>query len=60
MVKDPLSLLWLESLLWHGFDPWPRNFCMPWVQYKKKKERKEERKKRKGFLRLSEADVPTH
>ena len=19
-----LSLLWLRSLLWHGFDPWPR------------------------------------
>ena len=21
-------LLWLGTLLWHGFDPWPRNFCM--------------------------------
>ena len=20
-----LSLLWLGSLLWHGFEPWPRN-----------------------------------
>ena len=19
------------SLLWHGFDPWPGNFCVPWV-----------------------------
>ena len=19
------------SPLWHGFDPWPRNFCMSWV-----------------------------
>ena len=29
-VKDPeLSLQWLRSLLWHRFDPWPRNFCMP-------------------------------
>ena len=28
-VKDlVLSLLWLRSLLWHGFDPWPRNFCL--------------------------------
>ena len=27
-----LSLLWLRSLLQHGFDPWPRNFCMPWAQ----------------------------
>ena len=25
-VKD-LALL----LLWHGFDPWPRNVCMLWV-----------------------------
>ena len=23
-IKDPaLSLLWLKSLLWHGFDSWP-------------------------------------
>lgn len=27
-VKDPVfSLLWLRSLLWLGFDPWPGNFC---------------------------------
>ena len=31
-VKDlVVSLQWLGSLLWHGFDPWPRNFCMPRV-----------------------------
>ena len=24
-------------LLWHGFDPWPRNFCMPRARPKKKK-----------------------
>ena len=31
-VKDlALSLQWLWSLLWHGFDPWPRNFHMPQV-----------------------------
>ena len=29
-VKD--SVL---SLLWVGFDPWPRNFCTPWVQQSK-------------------------
>lgn len=23
-----LSLLWPRSLLWHGFDTWPRKFCM--------------------------------
>ena len=29
-VKDlVLSLQWLRSLLWHGFNPWPRSFCMP-------------------------------
>ena len=26
---------WVKNLvlswLWHGFDPWPRNFCMLWV-----------------------------
>ena len=27
--KLALSLLWLRSLLWHGFDSWPRNFRMP-------------------------------
>ena len=26
--------------LWCGFSPWPRNFHMPWLQPKKKKERK--------------------
>ena len=32
-VKDlALSLQQLESLLWHRFDPWPRNFYMPQVQ----------------------------
>ena len=37
-VKDPaLSLLWLWSLLWHRFDPWPRYFCMLQVGPEKKK-----------------------
>ena len=31
-VKDPaLSLLWLQLLLWHGTDPWHRNFQMLWA-----------------------------
>ena len=35
-VKDPmLSLQWLELMLWHVFDPWPRNIYMPWVWIKK-------------------------
>ena len=26
-VKDmALSLQWLQLLLWHGFNPWPRNW----------------------------------
>ena len=36
-VKDLVSLQWLKSLLWHRFDPWPRNFYMPWAVPKKKK-----------------------
>ena len=37
-VKDlVLPLLWLGWLLWWGFNPWPRNFCMPQLQPKKKK-----------------------
>ena len=42
-VKDlVLSPQQLGSLLWHGFDLWPRNFHMPWVQQKKKKKKKRE------------------
>ena len=37
-VKDlALSLQQLGPLLWHGFNPWLRNFYMPQVQQKKKK-----------------------
>ena len=37
-VKDPeLPLLWCRSQLQLRFSPWPGNFCMPWVQPKKKK-----------------------
>ena len=43
-VKDlALSLLWLGSLLWYHFGPWPGNFHVRGVQAKKKK--KKERKK---------------
>lgn len=35
-VKDPaLSLLWLGLLLWHRFEAWLRNFCMPRLQQNK-------------------------
>ena len=39
-VKDPaLSLLWLGLLLWDRFNPWPRNFLMPWTQPKTNKQK---------------------
>ena len=34
-----LSLPWLGSLLQHGFDLWPQNFCMLQVWPKKKKKK---------------------
>ena len=44
MVKDlVLSLLWLRSLLWCRFDPWPGNFCMPQVWPKEKRKGKEKK-----------------
>ena len=37
-VKDPgLSVQWFKSMLWLGFDPWPRNFHLQ----SKRKEKKE-------------------
>ena len=41
VVKESMLLL-----LWHGFDPWPRKFHMPWAWPKKKKKRKEKAKKK--------------
>ena len=43
-IKDlALLVLWLGLLLWLGFHPWSRNFCMPWTWSKiKKKKIKEE------------------
>ena len=36
-VKDPaLPQLWRRSQLQLGFNPWPWNFHMPWVQSLKK------------------------
>ena len=43
-VKDlVLSLLWLRSLLWFGFDPWLENFCLLSVQPKKKKKKRKKK-----------------
>ena len=45
-VKDMvLSLLWLRLLLWHRFDPWPRNFHMPGELPKKTKKKKQKKQK---------------
>ena len=35
-----LSLQWLRSLLWHGFDPWPGNVHMLQVRSKQRKSKK--------------------
>ena len=38
-VKDPaLSLLWLELLLWQGFNPCLGNYCKLWAWHTHKKE----------------------
>ena len=42
-VKDQeLSLQQLRSLLWCSFEPWPRNFHIPWMWAKKEEEEEEE------------------
>ena len=43
-VKDPaLSRVWLGSLLWHRFKPWPGNFLHAGGAAKKKKGKKREK-----------------
>ena len=45
-VKYPaLSLQWPGSLLWHRFDPWPRNFDMLQAGPKNKKEKVKSKRK---------------
>ena len=40
-VKDPvLSLLWLKSLMWHRFNPWPQKLLHVGGTAKKKKKKK--------------------
>ena len=49
-IKDVASsLLWLGSLLWCRFDPWPEKFYMlqAWPKKKKKEEEEEEEGKKK-------------
>ena len=43
-----LCLQQLRSLLWLRFDLWPGNFCVLWVQPKKKKKKKKKKKGKKG------------
>ena len=38
VIKDSALLL-----LWLGFNPWPRNFCIMWVWPKKKKKKKKKK-----------------
>ena len=41
-VKDPaLSLMWLRSLLWCRFNPWPRKFYSQGKKKKKEKKKKD-------------------
>ena len=47
-----LSQQWLQVLPWHGFDPWLRNFHIPWVW--QEKERKREREKARKQERKKE------
>ena len=50
-VKDlALTLQWLRSLLWLGFDPCPGKFHMPLAQPKKKNKKKNQKKKTVIFL----------
>ena len=53
-VKDPA---WL--LLWHGFDPWSRNFHMPksWLKKKKKKKKGERKEKKEKEMKLNQQEV---
>lgn len=37
VMEPALSLLWLMSLLWHGFNPWPGNFFMLYMSPEKRK-----------------------
>ena len=59
-VKNSVS-----SLLWHGFSPWPRNFCMLCAdkteKKKKKKKRKDKPRTADGLSikwKIKEADSP--
>lgn len=39
-----MPLQWPGSLLWHMFNPWPRNFQVPWVWSKNKNRNKTKNK----------------
>ena len=37
--RKKMIQLWLMLLLWCSFSPWPRNFCLQWVQAPKKEKK---------------------
>ena len=52
-VKDlALSLPWLWSLLWLGFNPWPGNFRIPLVQPRGKAKQNKTQKQLTGQSHL--------
>lgn len=55
------SLLWLRSLLWSGFDLWPRNIRIPWAQPKREDrnfEITQSEANKKKRMKKSEEGVP--
>ena len=51
VVKDlALSVLCLRLLLWCGFVPWPKNFCMSWIHQKERKKGKEKGRKKENIV----------
>ena len=66
VTREPLSLLSVLSLLWHGFGPWPGKFHMRWTQpgEKKKKDmhikmcKVKKKKKKKVQSKQNTAQLP--
>ena len=58
-VKDlALSLQQLRSLICPGFDPWPRNFHLPWVWPKSKNKNKNKNKDKQNKTRKNKIMTP--
>ena len=50
-------MLWLRSLLWHRFDPWPGKFCISQAK-KEEEEEEEEEEGEEGEEEEEESGVP--